>query len=162
MESGYFLPPLGYYWGCVKCRCSLWIGLIAVFVSGSIREHFSSTQVIVTCLQSNKEPMCGKLLHRFHCKQGRWEDNRNKSVWFTIPPPDVQVSLRQGFNWSEGARSHTLDTGDAQNGIQMLLLTPCLITAHRNTFTCKHKSPHACIQPVGDIPVSCSIFTPTS
>lgn len=46
MESGYFLPSLGCYWECME-RCSLWIGLIAVFVTSSIREHFISTHIIV-------------------------------------------------------------------------------------------------------------------
>lgn len=103
--------------------------------------------------------MSGKLFHRFRCKQGcraacRRDDKGN--LRFTIPPPDVQVSLQQGFNWSEGARSHswTQETCRLAYGCSDSLPASSQYThTHTQIYTRAHT------WTVGDIPVSCSIFT---
>lgn len=157
MESGYFLPPLGCYWGCIKRRCSLWFIRIAVSFSSSIREHFISTQVIVmSCASKAQRTHEWKLLRRFPCKQGRrtalwWEGNRSTSVWFAIPCLMCKCHCNQGLIGLKGQDLNTVVTGDIQ--------THCLSHQIRHTLTnalkCTHKSPHAWIQLV----TSCSMFT---
>lgn len=39
MESGHFLPQLAGYWECIESYYSLWIELIAVFVSSYGEEY---------------------------------------------------------------------------------------------------------------------------
>ena len=68
-------------------------------------------------LARHKESASGNLLHKFPCKQGRraarrWEEKKEHEPLICISPFWCLVSLQQGFNWSDGARSHTLDTGD--------------------------------------------------
>lgn len=103
MELGYFLPLHGCYWECTKPCCSRWIGLIAVFVSSSIREHFISTLVIVQCAGEVQRSYS----QDFTVNKADEPLRDERATGTRVSSSQIhrlmrEGSLQTGFNWSGG------------------------------------------------------------